>query len=58
MTITLIPLCVGWDSIESTVYSDESPGGYSTEPRVDSMSPPYIPNKTQIMNLTHLETEY
>ena len=45
MTITLIPLCVGWDSIESRLYSDqspggysnESPGGYSTKSTVDSM---------------------
>ena len=37
MTITLIPLYVGWDSIESRLYSDQSPGGYSTKSTVDSM---------------------
>ena len=37
---------LGWYSIESTVYSDESPGGYSTESRVDSIESPLHPQKT------------
>ena len=56
---------LGWDSIESRVYSDESPGGYSTnttvdsvEYRVDTIESPLHQYKKQIINLNHLEMEY